>query len=61
MIRPKQTEISVTTVFSGKQEGRQAFIDLIIRKIRADEQKNLDSALERKYNCHKVFSDVRVN
>jgi hypothetical protein len=58
----KQTEISVTTVFSGKQEGRQAFIDLIIRKIRADEQKkNLASTTPHKYNNSKVFSDVRVN
>jgi len=61
----KQAEISVTTVFAGKQDGRQAFIDLILRRIRQlteDERKNtIDSGLPRQYNGGKVFSDVRVN
>ena len=61
----KQAEISVITVFAGKQDGRQAFIDLIIRRIRQlteDERKNtIDSGLPRQYNGSKVFSDVRVN
>ena len=61
----KQAEISVTTIFSGKQDGRQAFVDLIIQKIRQmneDEQRKcLESVLPRQYNMSKVFSDVRVN
>jgi len=65
MIKPKQPEISVTTVFAGKQDGRQAFVDLILRRIRQltedERNKNLDSGLPRQYNRDKVFSDVRVN
>jgi hypothetical protein len=65
MTKAKQAEISVTTIFSGKQDGRQAFVDLIIRRIRQmseDEQrKSLESGLPRQYNGIKVFSDVRVN
>ena len=65
-MKPKQTEISVTTVFSGKQDGRQAFVDLIVRRIRQlndenNNKKSLASDELRQYNCDKVFSDVRVN
>ena len=64
MTKTKQTEISVTTVFSGKQDGRQAFVDLIIRRIRQmsedEPRKNLAASPPRQYNSSKVFSDVRV-
>jgi len=61
MAKGKQTEISVTTIFSGKRDGQQAFVELILNKHREMEQKkSLDSGQLRGYNGGKVFSDVRV-
>lgn len=61
MAREKSVEISVKTIFSGKQDGQQAFIDLILLKHRADSERFIiDDAQPDKYNQGKVFSDVRV-
>ena len=61
MKNKKQTEISVRVLFEGKQNSQQAFIDLILQKIRNNNQKSgLDSAPVNSYNRDKVFSDVRV-
>ena len=60
MAKQKQTHIAVTTVFSGKHDSQQAFIELILRKRREDEQKSLDFVPPCHYNDGKVFSDVRV-
>ena len=57
MAKERKTQISVTTVFDGKQDGRQVFIDLILMKHRANSK--LDSDPAAKYNNSKVFSDVR--
>ncbi|MDR1704657.1 MAG: hypothetical protein LBS19_08230 [Clostridiales bacterium] len=58
MAKPKPIEISVTTVFDGKQDGRQVFIDLIIKRRR--DKMSLESKPQIGYNNSKVFSDVRV-
>ena len=61
MAKEKLVEISVATVFDGKKEGRQAFIELILYKRRAAVyDSNIDAGLPDKYNDSKVFSDVRV-
>jgi hypothetical protein len=60
MAKKQKTEISVTTVFDGKQDGRQAFVELILQKRRSDKDDSIDAAQLGKYNHSKVFSDVRV-
>ena len=61
MAKEKPVEITVTTVFSGKQDSKQAFIDLLLLKHREGEgNKNLDAIRHNSYNRDKVFSDVRV-
>ena len=58
----KAVEVSVATVFTGKQNQQQAFIDLILYKRRNTELKDMavENASEKTYNDDKVFSDVRV-
>ena len=63
-IRPKQTQISVISIFDGNQDGQQVFIDLILRKSYESAvatNKTLDSSTQNQYNRDKVFSDVRVS
>ena len=61
MAKERPVEISVATVFDGKKEGRQAFIELILYKRRAFvHDSKIDAGLSDKYNDSKVFSDVRV-
>ena len=62
MAKKPPVEISVATVFSGKQDKQQAFIELILNKRRSAESENVgvDSAAKNPYNDGKVFSDVRV-
>ncbi len=63
MAKEQRREISVVTVFDGKQDGRQAFIELILKKRRAAADSGrfgIDSAPPKTYNQGKVFSDVRV-
>jgi hypothetical protein len=62
MRKTKQTEIDVRVLFEGKQNSQQAFIELILHKMRSDNQKfDLDSESTNQYNRDKVFSDVRVS
>ena len=62
MKNKKQTEIDVRVLFKGKQDSQQAFIDLILQKMRSSNQKSgLDSVPVNPYNRDKVFSDVRVS
>lgn len=58
MAKSTPIEISVTTVFDGKQDGQQAFIDLILKRRR--DKLTLESKPGIVYNRDKVFSDVRV-
>lgn len=60
--KEKAVEISVATVFTGKQDKQQAFIDLILYKRRSVENENVrvDIPAKNPYNEDKVFSDVRV-
>ena len=63
MAKEQKREISVVTVFDGKQDGRQAFIELILKKRRASadsRQFGIDAATSGRYTDSKVFSDVRV-
>ena len=63
MAKERSVEISVSTVFSGKQDERQAFVDLILHKRRATskpERLVIDAATSGRYTGGKVFSDVRV-
>ena len=63
MAKEPKREISVVTVFDGKQDGRQAFIDLILHRRResADSRQfGIDATPPKTYNQGKVFSDVRV-
>ena len=63
MAKERSVEISVATVFSGKQDERQAFVELILHKRRANakpEQLVIDAATCGRYTGGKVFSDVRV-
>jgi hypothetical protein len=60
MAKKQKTEISVTTVFDGKQDGRQAFVELILQKRRSGKDSTIDAGQLAKYNQNKVFSDVRV-
>lgn len=63
MAKEQKREISVVTVFDGKQDGRQAFIELILKKRRANADSGrfvIDAAQPDKYTNGKVFSDVRV-
>jgi hypothetical protein len=63
MAKEQKREISVVTVFDGKQDGRQAFIDLILHKRRESANPRhlrIDSAPPDQYTNSKVFSDVRV-
>jgi len=61
MAKETKREISVVTVFDGKQDGRQAFIELIISKRRTDSARFvIDAAPPETYNESKVFSDVHV-
>ena len=62
MKNKKQTEISVRVLFEGKQNSQQAFIELILHKMRSNNQNfGLDSTSVNPYNRDKVFSDVRVS
>jgi hypothetical protein len=61
MAKEQKREISVVTIFDGKKDGRQAFIELILHRRRAASSKSqIDAAASEKYNQDKVFSDVRV-
>jgi hypothetical protein len=63
MAKEQKREISVVTVFDGKQDGQQVFIDLILKKRRAgadSRQFGIDAAPPDRYTQGKVFSDVRV-
>ena len=63
MAKEKSVEISVATVFSGKRDERQAFVELILYKRRAKSKSGqplIDAATRGRYNDGKVFSDVRV-
>jgi len=62
MAKEKAVEISVATVFTGKQDKQQAFIDLILYKRRSAEIRDIgvDYGAKIPYNDDKVFSDVRV-
>ena len=61
MAKEQKREISVVTVFEGKQDGRQAFVELILHRRRVAASKTkIDVAATGKYNHDKVFSDVRV-
>ena len=63
MAKERPVEISVATVFDGKCDERQAFIDLILHKRRMAAkpgQFEIDAALPDRYTDGKVFSDVRV-
>ena len=56
--KSKQPQITVTTVYNGKQDIQQIFIDLILKK----HQKNICVVNKHlnEYNRGKVFSNVRV-
>lgn len=63
MAKKIPVEISVTTVFDGKRDERQAFIELILHKRRTaakSGQFEIDAAPPDRYTDGKVFSDVRV-
>ena len=63
MAKEKTVEISVATVFSGKRDERQAFIELILQKRRANTKPGrpvVDASTHGRYTGGKVFSDVRV-
>ena len=61
MAKERPVEISVATVFSGKKDEQQAFIELILHKRRADSVKRpIDATLPQKYTQDKVFSDVHA-
>ena len=63
MAKEKSVEISVATVFSGKRDEQQAFVELILHKRRAaakTDQPVVDAATRGRYTGGKVFSDVRV-
>ena len=61
MEKKKQPEIIVRVLFEGKQASQQAFIDLILQKMRGNKKGfGLDSVSDNPYNRDKVFSDVRV-
>ena len=61
MAKLRPTEISVTTVFDGKKDGREVFIELILLKHRNRFEKfKIDAASPYVYNQGRVFSDVRV-
>ncbi len=61
MAKEKRVEITVTTMFTGKQDRRQAFIKLILGKRKSTLQSRpIDVAMRKPYNPHRVFSDVRV-
>lgn len=62
MAKKQQTEISVVTIFDGKQDERQAFIDLILNKRKTDlvHKKCVEYPRQKVYNESKVFSDVHV-
>ena len=49
MVKTKETVITVTTVFAGKQTDRQAFIDLILKK-REISKSAVDCARMEGYN-----------
>jgi len=49
MAKAKEPVITVSTVFSGKQTSRQAFIDLIMMK-RENEKSRVDSGTLTPYN-----------
>ncbi len=62
MARERTTTISVITVFDGKQNQQQAFIELILKKYQEHkENKNIDLISPKTYNYDKVFSDVHVS
>lgn len=62
MAKGKPVEISVATVFTGKQDKQQAFIELILHKRRSGSLVHLpiDAAPPDPYTDGKVFSDVCV-
>lgn len=63
MAKERPVEISVATVFDSKRDGRQAFIELILKKRRdsADSRQfGIDAPTPDRYTDGKVFSDVRV-
>jgi len=58
MAKERNVQVTVTTVFNSKQDARQVFIDLILKKHR--ENLTVASGTVSEYNRGKVFSDVRV-
>ena len=58
MARGKQTEISVTVVFEGRQDVTHVFTDLILQ--RYHNSVSVEDVSARKHNNNKVFSGVRV-
>ena len=61
MENKKQPEIIVRVLFEGKPASQQAFIELILEKMRGNNKEfGLDSVSVNPYNRDKVFSDVRV-
>jgi len=63
MAKERPVEISVATVFDGKRDERQAFIELILHNQRTaakSGQFEIDAKPIDRYTDGKVFSDVRV-
>ena len=63
MAKELKREISVVTLFEGNQDGRQAFIELILKKRWAGvhmKKLGIDATPHEPYTNDKVFSDVRV-
>ena len=58
MAYERKVQVTVATVFDGKQDARQVFIDLILKRHR--EKMTVVSDPVNEYNRGKVFSDVRV-
>ncbi|MDR1704469.1 MAG: hypothetical protein LBS19_07250 [Clostridiales bacterium] len=61
MRNEKTVEINVKTVFAGKRTDKQAFVDLILYKMRSgDREQALESSLPAGYNNGVVFPDVHA-
>jgi len=62
MPKKQKYEISVVSVFDGKKDARQAFIELILNRhyVNNFQRTSIDKPLNDKYNRDKVFFDERV-
>jgi len=61
MAKERPTEITVIPIFDGTKSDRQAFIELILRKSRGENNHSgLDFFRPLSYNKDVVFSDVHV-